>query len=320
MKCRLLLVFAFVLFCIPHVSAAQIFNGPNISLTSEPPQPNPGEEVTLTLDAYTLDMVGADISWYVNDTARPEAHNETTLTLNAGELGTNQTIAAVVTLRDNSTYRTSHTISSTRTNLTIEAQTHTPYFYKGRAEPSTGSTIRAISVPETGSGATPSAYSYRWEVNGKVLFGGPVQGRNVVTFDIPFASEAHIRLDVLDPTDGHVVASSNEYVPIVKPEVHFYEHSLLLGESHNAVGSTFNLIGDETNIKAEPYFINNKDLTQEPKLAWKIDGSTTENPNPDPFTITLRKTGGTGSAKVYFSARSTKALSQFAENSFTISF
>jgi len=313
------LAIALLLF-LPAVTNAQLAGATNTGIKSQPTYPEPGQETTLTLDAYSLDTVGANIIWTINGQAIAEAENKTELTFNADELGETQVVKATIRLRDNSVHETSRIIKPSRTNLTIEANTHTPYFYKGRPEPSTGSTIRAIAIPETGSGASPSAYTYRWEVNGNVLFGGPLSGQNVVEFAVPLGREVQITLDILDPISGNVIASTREYVPVAEPEIYFYEQSLLVGESHNAIASDYNLLSDEVSIKAEPYFMSKTDLNNSPKLEWRMNNDVIANPNADPFLITLRNTGGSGSANISFSARSTKSLSQYAKNSFSVSF
>jgi len=319
MQLKYLIIILF--FLIPFSSSAQLLGASNsIGISSQPTHPEPEKEVVLKLDAYSLDTIGSEITWSINGVNSEESINSTEFVLETGKLGETLVVKANIVLRDGTIHEAIHTITPSRTNLTIEADTHTPYFYQGRSEPSIGSTIRAISVPETGSGANPAVYTYRWEVNGNVLFGGPVTGRNVVEFDVPFGNEVQIRLDVLSQATGNVVASTREYVPIVEPEINFYEQSLLIGGSHNAIGKTYNLLSDEVSIKAEPYFMSNVHLQDSPKLEWKLNGETISNPNVSPFLITLRNAGSGGSATISFSSRSTRTLSQYAKDSFEVSF
>ena len=86
-----------------------------------------------------------------------------------------------------------------------------------------------------------------------------------------------------------------------------------------ALPAQFTLLEDEISIRAEPYFVS-RTIFNNATYEWTIAGAKVQNPNADPQTVTLRKTGGSGSSEVGFSIRNLSSLLQAAEGAFTVYF
>lgn len=288
------------------------------SLEISPEIPTPGSTVDVTLSAYTMNLNGASITWAVNGVAVPERANERTLQLKIGTLGTNYAVKAVITPAGGAPVSVSRTLTASDLDLIVESNTTVPSFYKGRALPMGDELVRVTSILHTGKAVNVSALTYTWRLGNTVLFEGPVRGRDSVVFTMP-KSATNLSVDIADATGNIVMRKAVRLTP-AKPELHFYEDNPLRGLSLNAIRDSLTLVGSETTVRAEPYFVSADILDKEPRLTWTIDGKTITNKNPDPLTITLRATEGAGAAKIGFELINTTSFLQFVQGAFTINF
>ena len=296
------------------------FNLANASqLVTSPTSPAPGDQVTVRLNDYSIDTSGAQIHWFINGTEVASAQNNRSLQVTAGTLGTSRQIEAKTTLANGVTLTAQATIRPVRIDLLVEADTLTPSFYAGRPLPSNGSTVRVTAIPFTGTPKPATSYSYRWTIGDTVQNGGSQYGKNSITFVPGFEQEVHVSVDVID-TNGTTIGSASTYVPISKPELHFYEVNPLSGESPLAMQDNFTFVGDELKVRAEPYYISRSLMQQNPYVEWKLNNQTITNPSQDQQAITLRKQGNTGKFDLQFQVRNLKNLLQGVKDSITIDF
>lgn len=289
------------------------------SLVTKPRYPEPYEQVTVTLNDYSINTQGATVSWFINGIEQTTLRNERSIQITAGILGTTDTIRAITTLPNGSTLRAETTIQPMRVDMLIEAETLTPVFYKGRAVPSSGSLVRITAIPFTGENKSPTSYSYVWKVGDTVQSGGSQYGKNFTTFTSSFEKNVFVSVDVLDGS-GKILTSESIYVPIADPELYFYEINPLRGMSEQAMGSNFIFMGDEVQVRAEPYFISSALLSQNPHRQWKLNTQTVDNPSTDPQEITLRKEGASGSFTLEFHIRNLQQLLQGVKKSIALTF
>jgi hypothetical protein len=314
-----------VAFGIPtsgHINAQSItsFTGANASsLVLKPRYPEPNEQVTITINDYSINTHGSSIQWFVDGVLEPSVSNQRSITFTSGDIGKSNTILARTTLPNGTKLDASTTIQPTRVDMLVEAETLTPTFYKGRPIPSSGSLVRVTAVPFLGEQKSPASYSYLWKVGDTVQTGGSQYGKNYTTFTSKFEKNVFVSVDVIDST-GNVVSSESIYVPISDPELYFYEINPLRGMAEQAMQSPFIFIGDEVQVRAEPYFISTNLLSQNPYQQWKLNGQTVSNPSTDPQEITLRKEGDSGSFSLEFHIRNLQQLLQGVKKTVTLTF
>lgn len=269
------LVYGFVFWLalvIPSTLMAQGFSGsPSANLSTIPLAPEPLSETTVSLDAYTLDTIGATIVWFVDGIEETSARNLRELELMTKDIGETTEITVVLTLRTGQVVRAEKTIVPSRVDIVLEADTLTPAFYQGRALPSTGSQVRAIAIPHTASGQAPEAFSYQWKLDNEVLYGGPVTGVHTANFEVGLGKNQVLRVDVLN-NSGVIVAAKSIFIPRTEPELLFYEENPLRGINNIAIQSPHILVGEETSIRAEPYYMARTIFDSSPLIEWEIDG------------------------------------------------
>jgi hypothetical protein len=165
----------------------------------------------------------------------------------------------------------------------------------------------------------PESYLYTWTLDGKVQNGGAVQGGNKISFTPSFNDKVAITLTIQE-SNGKTIARTTDVIPIVQPELYFYEKNPLRGLSFTAMQNPFIFIGEEILVRAEGYYMSQQLLTANILQQWSIDGQTVVQEGVDPNEILLRKNGSDATANVSFHIRNLQQLLQGVKKSITIQF
>ena len=206
---------------------------------------------------------------------------------------------------------------SIQVDLIMEADSRTPSFYAGRALPVANQQLQITAIPHSSSGMSPGGFTYRWKLNNTILFGGPVAKLSQIIIVVP--DRPSILGVTVYGTNGSEVGSAYVEIQPAQPELYFYEDNPLRSMSRTAINGTHILVGDETTVRAEPYFTASNISSNAITLKWTLDGQVIQNFGSDMQALTLRGTGGGGKARVGFELRNTTSL-QFLQDFFTIQF
>ena len=293
------------------------FNDTQSSIVLQPSHPAPQESYTATLNDYSGNFSGAQVRWYSNNTLIENATNVRTITLEARTAGSKDTIKAVLTASNGETQTLTATVQPIYADIIIEPQTHVPDFYAGRALASVGSTVNLTALIN-GSASNASQYIYTWRINDAILEGGPLRGRNEISFTMPQDSYSVISLQVTD-LSGVIIAKRAINIPSVFPKLLFYEVSTLYGIEPRSLTESFALIGNSATLRAEPYFLSSQVFNAPDILSWNVAGSEIGTPSTNPYEVTLQKTGFPGTTQVGLHVRSTDILLQGAEKRINVS-
>lgn len=310
----LCLSFTAPLFADAQVSANNLLET-NLSITSQPEYPAPGEIVQLSLNDYGGTVYGASIEWYLNGNLIPNSSNQRSIEVTVGDVGETFTVKAVFTRSDGSKATLSKTFDPIYADIIVEPETHVPGFYTGRALPSVGSTVHLTALLDDGA-SMGKDFVYLWRVNQTVLEGGPIRGRNKISFTMPQDSYSIVSLQVSRP-DGIILAKHSTIISAIAPQIHFYELNALYGTETKSLGG-FNMIGNGATIKAEPYYLDSRTFNAPNLLEWNIDGKKVYGDTNNPYNITIEKTGYPGRATLDFHVRNTTSLLQGARKSINI--
>ncbi|MBX2866499.1 hypothetical protein KTR10_00865 [Candidatus Kaiserbacteria bacterium] len=306
-----------VCFLMGSFVHAQVSDIQTAYLEIEPTFPQPNSVITVTLNAYALNMSGASIFWFVDGTERESARDTYSTSFTLGEVGSVTDIAVQIQRPGDAPLVLRQEIRANSVDLVIEADTTTPPFYKGRALPAPDETIRAVAVTHTGAAVDSEIYTYTWRLGQKVLGGTGTRGGDVVTFTMPRRSTL-LRVEVTDDSGIYVGGQSLELQPN-NAEVYFYKKNPLRGLSQIALGENVVIPQGEMSLYAGVYNVGGDIFAQAPALSWSIDKTRTDNYTDRGQSITLQGEAGT-SAQVDFSLRNTRSLTQFADGSFSIFF
>lgn len=300
----------------PLFVGAQSLGG--ISLTSVPKYPEPGEEVSVSLDQYGVNTFGATIRWYINGTEEVSARNERSVTFVSGNLGEKTTVRVSVAQASGVSLTSTKTIAPAIVDMILEADTYVPYFYKGRALPSSNAGVRVVALVHGGTGADRSTYSYKWQLGTSVLFGGAVRGKYVAELVMPQFDRKPLTVEVSD-SGGNVVAKNSIILVNQDPELLFYEENALRGHLGRAIMGELPLLGEETTVFGEPYYLSKNVLGSGANFSWKINNRLT-TPNTTPNSLTLQKSGSGGTVGVELDVVVEGDVPQRVKDSFLLTF
>jgi hypothetical protein len=321
---RLLAIFLFLVFATPIIPLnAQVggsitdIMGEDISIVLDPQLPNPGDQVTATIDDYALNGGGAIITWFFDGLSAPTVSGSRTITFTAPPVDTTMTIIARLEFREGKTLEAKRIVKPFYLDLIIEPQTYTPLFYQGRALPTKGSIVNINALLQNKNGPVNSAdYSYSWTLNNKSVYGGTRIGGNWAQITVPHGQSSTITISVQDKS-GTTVARKLVAIPTVDLELHAYPVGSLLGLGQKSITGEFIMTGNSASIKAVPYYLDNRAVSNELFTEWSINNRPVMNSGSDPFEINLER-GVTGSAQVGFRIRNLSELLQSDEIRFAV--
>lgn len=312
-----------VLLCIlltPTFVGAQIAANnlleTNLSITSTPEYPEPNENVELSLNDYGSNAYGAEVQWYLDEKPIPDTQNQRNIKLTVGDPGSKNTVRAVLTRSDGTKTTLTKVFEPVYVDIITEAETHVPGFFTGRPLPSVGSSVRLTALLSDGSDLGGD-FIYLWRVNQTVLEGGPIRGRNTISFTMPPDTYSVVSLQVSKP-DGTIFTKQSTIISIVDPQINFYEVNALYGVEQRSLDS-FMMVSDVANIKAEPYYLDSNTFNSADLLKWTINNKEVFGDVNNPYIITLEKTGYPGQARLEFHVRNTTSLLQGARKTINIS-
>lgn len=319
-KVSFFFLIAVLYVCVPLFTHAQSVLGTNsISLVSDPQFPAPYSSTTVSLDDYSVNTVGANIFWFVSGVEKPEFKNQRSIEIKTGNLGTKSSVRVVLARENGPRLETTLSLIPAEIDVIIEAQTHIPDFYKGRALPNSKSVVRAVTVVHDGTSAPDSNYTFRWTLNDDVMFGGPVRGHNILDFTMPLFNGGRLVVEVFDTT-GRLVGKHALELTNAQPELHFYEWSPLRGLFQKEITSPLSLIGEETKVYGEPYFINTNINNSEADFTWTINGARAPSSDDALNAIVLGRAGNSATAQIGFTVLTKNKIPQQVHDTFQVQF
>lgn len=308
------LLFGLFLF-VPHFAHGQAVS--DATLTFDPSHPSPGEQVRVFVEAYSVDVSGADIRWYVDGVENVNARGARSITLQLGPLGRAVPVRTDVAVPGSGTFTLQRTVVPTAIDLIVEADTYTPPFYKGRSLPAPDEPVTAVVIPYVGANTNAGALVYTWRLGGTVLFGGPVLGKTHARFTMP-KRQSILSVQVATQ-NGTPVGEQAVVLKSASPEMYFYEDNPLRGLNFRTIGEQLTLVEEETTVRAEPYFVARDIFARSPDLQWTIGGQTAASGERS-NALTLARNGTRGEARVEFSLTNRQSLLQTVHDSFTVFF
>lgn len=291
-----------------------------VSLNMRPAYPEPNTEVTLSLDDYSVKTLGADIIWYVNGLEKVSNKNERSLTLTTGAIGEKITVAVKLVRNNILAFSAERIITPSVVDIILESNTYIPNFYKGRALPSSESTVRAIAIFHDGTNASWSNNSYKWTLDETILSGGPLKGKYAMDVVVPRLQSGQLTVEVYNSRGG-LVGKKSILIGSVQPQLHIYEYSPLHGLSERAVQSPRALTSAQTTLYAEPFFLNTQILdTLNTDFVWKLNNVTVPVSESALNAIELTKNGSTGEASVSVAITTLKKIPQYVADTIHVVF
>lgn len=282
--------------------------GNNLIAKVNPSSPGPGEIVKISLTSYGFDIDTSLINWYVNDLLKVRGVGRKDFTLSLGGAGEQTKIVVYVQSSGGQKATKTFIFDPSEIELLWEAETSKPPFYKGKALPSAGATIKALSIPylvnQSGKRISSSDLIFTWEKNGVLQTSISGKGKNSAKFETsPDDSQLKVRVRVTN-TENNLSIFKEIIIDLVTPEITFYEKKPLEGVNYGQVLPTeYSLFDNEITVRAESYFLP-LNAKRSFNYLWFIDQSPAISRPDDPLSITLRQNKDlSGSNRLKFSVQ-----------------
>lgn len=281
-------IIIFVLFLPISTIFAQSLNGePAITLSLNPPDPEPGEGVTATLVSYETNLNLAYIVWqHGNDTKSGYGETKFSTKITSDETKSDF-ISASITLSDGQIIEKQITVAPTSFDITWEATNSIyPPFFMGKRMPIRENSIRiAVINPKK----TGPVLAYTWNRNGSAITNtGGSSKPYIDIINTEINNKESINVSIVS---NNSVAERGVVIPFKKPKILFYEYNPLTGLN---IGNTINdkVMGYEkiASIFIVPIGIN---VNSKNIFSWVLSGTPVNNQeNPRLLSFNFPNTNG----------------------------
>lgn len=306
----------------PLFTHAQTVPGGNTFIRTEPRYPVPEKEITVFFTSYEGDLDSALISWFKDGKLIERGRGLTSIKMRAPKAGVRIEIVAHADLVNGRVIASEHILSPSSVTILVNAQTHTPPFYKGKAIPTVGGNVNLIALPEfydsSGKPIDPDTLSYEWWAESGQL--EKVKGRSTVLKNPIFMRDIRVMVTVFGP--GGRNAESDTLIPARTPSIVLYENDPSLGVWYNtSVPPSFLLNKAEVSLHAEPYFFS-KSIIPSLSFDWTLPGSSAPYRSSNQRLVLRPEEGASGLSVINLSAHdalnNVVSMFQQAKTSFSV--
>jgi hypothetical protein len=294
-----------------------------IKTSSQNPKPN--EQVTLTLESFSVDLSSASIVWIVSGKTYAQGVGVRKITVQAGKTGVSVPVKAVVSTPQGREFEKSITLRSSSVDMILESRGYTPPFFDGKTPLTYQNSVRVIAVPHISRDGLaeidPKTLVYSWKRDGKYITDSQGYGKQSVDIQLDtIPKPLNVEVEVYNREQTLNSKGSISIEPSA-PSVLFYEESSLYGILFNKVlTGRVQLKNEEMRVRAVPYGFNIDPDNDSNTYTWSINNVE----QPDLLknqSITIRpKDGAEGSSNISLDIRNTVSILQGARDQFTLYF
>ncbi len=276
-----ILLLGYVPLCFVHAQTNVIAPpgiNEQVTVTTVPEKPQPGEKVTITVQSFSTNVDKAYIVWSVNGAVKEEGPGKSTFTFTNGKAGSVQKVSVSITTEDRRVITRSFTFAPAKVGLVVEGDTYTPPFYEGKALFTPQSTLKVVAFPEfvtdTGYSIPAENLVYTWKVDGDVVQSSSGYGKSSFVMEgnlIP--RSMNVSVDV-SAYGSPLTAGQSIEVDSENPEILLYQDNLLYGtQRQQAFASGISMTGKEVTLVAEPYYLSvHVPASTDLRYAWTLNG------------------------------------------------
>ena len=297
----------------------------SVRITLSPQYPQAGERVHLSAGSSIIDLPHSDIVWYANGKVIASGRGVTSADVTVGALGKETTIEVDVTAGKVTATGTAVIIPS-EVDLLLESDSYTPPFYRGRALPSAGTSIRLQAIARfVRSGGTlvpQNQITFTWKRNGQVVGNVSGQGKSSAALPAPslFGTDS-ISVEAVS-ADGTFSGATSIRIPSTEPILTVYEDHPLFGLLyHSALGTQTFIPETEMTFVAVPYFAQ-ATSPNDPRLeyAWRVNGKAIPADSTKPSEVTINSNNTPGTALLSLELTHVSNFFMDSSGSWSISF
>ncbi len=286
----------------------------SIELSLIPTNPRPQETFTARIDSFTMNLAEASITWRYNNTIVASGIGTQTVSLVAPTAGT----AATLSVSARGVEGTGSALFTVRPGgldvIWESPNTYVPPFYKGKALPAAGATLRITAI----SSLPTQTLSYEWQYNNSVVQNQSGKGRQrllITTDNLTTQNDITVRA-----SGGAFSAEERISVPLRTPSIVAYKKNNGFIDFAKGATNSLSLSETGTTIRFEPFnFTINNTIGRDLLTALSL-GGTTIGDLLVPNELPLSRPDESGSDTIKALFESGRYNTQQAEQSFRIDF
>ena len=265
-----------------------------VFVSTSPENPGPNADVTASASYSQGNIDAVNVTWYLNNKQAATGIGKRYFTFKTGNVGEPTTIRVEVETDAYGVLSKEITLLPNTLEVIWEADTYTPPFYKGKALPSSQSTVRIVALPRFVSGSTvidPNNVIYVWKKGYFKNQNASGFGKNVYVYNTGYSfTDDEITVSATTQ-EGNIAITKKIPIHVYDPKIVFFENKPLQGVRYeNAFTSVFNYAESEATIHAVPFFFSLSDLNRNnASFLWMLDGKKLETDPDNKAEFTLRK-------------------------------
>ncbi|HEY4478697.1 MAG TPA: hypothetical protein VI775_02545 [Candidatus Paceibacterota bacterium] len=307
------------------IAYAQIPNSiDGIDISSNPENPNPGQNVTISIESYITSLNSASIVWLVDGKNYKKGTGVNSITIIAPEIGKSTNIVVAIMTAEGREVKKTMTINSSSIDIIWESSGYTPPFFEGKSLFAYQNPIKITAIPHLGQSngkeLDQKTLVYKWTVNNKVIQDQSGYGKQTIVLKDELPKTLEIKVEA-ETKNGSQKSISFITLNPRDPSISFYEEDPLYGILYNkALLNNKALKGQEINIVSAPYYFNVYNNNSPLSYVWSINNLERSELSTSQI-ITLRSKGdSSGSSLISLEIRNQDDILQGANNSIKVNF
>ena len=296
---------------------AQIPTAGDISISVSPTNPGPLEDVTISIQSYSVNIPAADIEWSVDGKSEVGGIGQSNHTITTKNIGSPTTVRVTITGVGSVPVTRSIVITPMAVDILWQAiDSVVPPLYRGKALPTSESQVKFVAIPQiksqNGTLLSSQNFLYSWSEKYTVQQSRSGYGKDSFTTNMDYLNPIkHIGIDV-SVRDGSIATKSSLDLSPVQPKILWYASSPLYGPQFDrALGDSYIVSGSETSIVAEPYFFSPADPSDKAiSYVWSLNGQPLSTPAIPNALFLHRESKATGKATLDLSVTNLARLFQ----------
>jgi hypothetical protein len=297
----------------------------NLDATISPQIPGSNQQVTISIQDYSIDLNGAMIVWSVNGKKVSQGTGLTQFTFQTGNNGVTSDVNVKITPNGAPSFTKDFIFTPSDINLVWQALTYTPPFYEGKALFPNQAKFTIAALPtfiQNGKTIPKENLIYNWKLNGDILQAKSGYGKYFCTLVGGFFGGPQIVEVDVSSVDGALQGTETITINPSPTQIVVYQNHPLYGIlTNNAITNNFQMTDKEVSFVAEPFFFSdNFGANPNINLNWTVNGEPA-GAGANGNMITLRQnTSQTGTSVIGITANDKSGTLQQAASQFSITY
>ncbi len=324
----LLIGFSISFFWASIVSAQAIPSGiSGLVIETSSPNPYPGQEVTVTLKSYSIDIDSSTISWSINGKVVQSGIGLKSVKVVAPDLGKSLIISITARPATGAAMSDSITITASSVDMVLETDGYVHPLFTGKISPRYQNIVKIVAVPHlaavNGTEYDPKTLVYTWKKGSSVLQDQSGYGKQSIYLAGDIVPRPYNVTVSVSTRDGSAQGEGSVTVAAASPSISFYVTDPLYGTFFNkAVNGTVRIGSEkETSVLAVPFGFNKPtDSIGDLGLTWLINSVKRPELASSQSVILRAPEGSAGTSNIRLDIRNSNKILQGASAGFSASF